>query len=209
MSEPAAYGSRSWHPMSFSPKTQLVYLPIQEMPFGYKTDPNFVYRPGRGIWNLANASTQQPNLGARNEPEYIQLSQWTKGALVAWDPVSQKEVWRVQHPTVGAGGLLSTAGGLVFQGTPDGVFHAYRADNGLEVWKYKTNTGIIAGAMSYEIDGEQYVAILTGFGGANGLLGPRIEGVKTGQGQIVVFKLNGTATLPMREARRLPATVVP
>jgi quinohemoprotein ethanol dehydrogenase len=210
MAEPAAFGSHNWHPMSYNPQTKLVYLPVQEIPLGYKTDPNFVYHPGHGIWNLADGSTLPTNIGPRNEPDRIQLSQWTKGELVAWDPVTQKEVWRVQHPSVGSGGVLSTAGNLVFQGTPDGVFHAYRADNGLEVWRFKTNNGVVAGAMTYELDGEQYIAVLTGFGGANGLNVPYIDEVKVGQGQILVFKLNGTGALPTRTVAKLqPATVVP
>jgi quinohemoprotein ethanol dehydrogenase len=110
MAKPAAFGSHNWHPMSYNPLAKLLYIPVQEIPFGYKTDPNFVYRPGHGRWNLADASTSAMNTGPNNESERIQLSQWTKGALVAWDPIMQKEVWRVQHPTIGAGGVLSHCG---------------------------------------------------------------------------------------------------
>jgi quinohemoprotein ethanol dehydrogenase len=210
MAEPAAFGAHNWHPMSYNPQTKLVYLPIQEIPLSYKTDPNFVYRPGHGRWNIADGSTSTTLVGPQNEPERIQFSRFTKSELVAWDPVAQKEVWRVQHPYVGGGGVLSTAGNLVFQGTPDGTFHAYRADNGSEVWKYKTNNGVVAGAMSYEIDGEQYIAVVTGFGGSNGMNVPFIDEVKVGNGQIVVFKLNGTAALPIRAVAKLqPPTSVP
>ncbi|MEN0074914.1 MAG: PQQ-dependent dehydrogenase, methanol/ethanol family [Paracraurococcus sp.] len=209
MAQPAAFGSHNWHPMSFSPKTQLVYIPVQENPLGYKKDPNFVYRPQHGVWNMANGSTALTNTGPRNEPERIQLSQWNKGALVAWNPVTQSQAWRVQHPSMGAGGVLSTAGNLVFQGTPDGVFHAYRADNGLHLWQFEGHNGIIAGAMTYQVAGEQYVAVLAGFGGSNGLNVPYIDGAKAGQGRILVFKLNGTAALPPYKPEHRPPTIVP
>jgi quinohemoprotein ethanol dehydrogenase len=210
LAEPAALGSHNWHPMSFDPETKLLYIPAQEWPLGYKTDPNFAYKPGHGNWNLAEASSQLVNTGPRNEPERIQLSQFTKGELIAWDPIGQKEVWRVQHPTMGGGGILSTGGNLVFQGTPDGVFHAYRADNGLPMWEFDTHIGIIAGAMSYEVDGEQYISVLNGFGGSNGLAVAYIDGAHAGQGRILTFKLNGTATLPNNIWKKPgPATIVP
>jgi quinohemoprotein ethanol dehydrogenase len=84
LAEPAAFGSHNWHPMSFDPLTKLVYLPTQEIPLVFRSDPNFVDHPGHGTWNLADASTLANNGGPRNEPERIQSSQWTKGALVAW-----------------------------------------------------------------------------------------------------------------------------
>jgi quinohemoprotein ethanol dehydrogenase len=210
LAEPAALGSHNWHPMSFDPQTKLLYIPAQEWPLGYKTDPNFVYHPGHGNWNLAEASTQLTNTGPRNEPERIQYSQWVKGELIAWDPIAQKEVWRVQHPSMGSGGILSTAGNLVFQGSPDGVFHAYRADNGLPVWQFDSQIGIIAGAMSYEVESEQYISVLSGFGGSNGLAVLYIDGAHAGQGRILTFKLNGTATLPSNLWKKpRPATIVP
>jgi quinohemoprotein ethanol dehydrogenase len=210
LAEPAAFGSHNWQPMSYDLLSRLLYVPVQEIPLGYKVDPNFVYYPGHGRWNLAAASSLPTNSDPRNQPDRIQLSQWTKGALIAWDPIARKEVWRVEHPTVGAGGVLTTAGNLVFQGTPDGVFHAYRADNGLEVWHFDSHNGIVAAAMSYEIDGEQYIAVLSGFGGANGLSVPYIDGAKVGAGRILAFKLNGTATLPSyRPEKPRPAILVP
>jgi quinohemoprotein ethanol dehydrogenase len=169
MAEPAAFGSHNWHPMAYSRKTGLVYLPAQEIPRGYKLDKNYVYRPGHGSWNIGVASNLAINIGPQYEAERINMLQSTKGELIAWDPIKQKEVWRVQHPSVGAGGVLATAGNLVFQGTPDGVFHAYAADTGLEVWHFDGQIGIIAGAMSYAIDGQQYIAVLSGLGGSNGV----------------------------------------
>ena len=95
--------------------------------------------------------------------------QAVRGHLAAWDPVTQQEVWRVQHATSWNGGLLSTAGNLLFQGRSDGVFAAYRADTGELVWEYPVGVGIIAAPVTYTVGDEQYVAVLAGWGGAFGL----------------------------------------
>ena len=87
------------------------------------------------------------------------------GKLVAWDPVEQKEAWSVRLPFASNGGVLATAGNLVFQGNFQGEFVAYNASNGKKLWQHQTDGPIVAAAMSYEIDGEQYVAITQGGGG--------------------------------------------
>jgi hypothetical protein len=92
-----------------------------------------------------------------------------KGHLVAWDPVAQKEVWRAQFDHPWNGGALSTAGNLVFEGNSNGEFTAYRANDGQKLWSAPTQAGVMAGPMSYEIDGEQYVAIEVGGAAAFGL----------------------------------------
>lgn len=207
LAKPAAFGSHNWHPMSYNHRTGLVYIPAQEAPLGYADDGSFKYNPGSGNWNLADVSVQPVNLGPMNEPHRKALKAMTRGQLIAWDPIKQREVWRVQHPSIGAGGVLSTAGNLVFQGTPDGVLHAYTADSGKEVWKFDAQVGIIAGAMSYMVGGEQYIAILAGLGGAGALHLPYIDNPKAGQGQVLVFKLGGTSKLPSIERKVKPAKV--
>ncbi|MCK1315467.1 PQQ-dependent dehydrogenase, methanol/ethanol family [Bradyrhizobium sp. 23] len=209
LAKPAAYGSHNWHPMSYSPKTGLVYIPAQEAPLGYADQKDFVYKPGPGFWNIADGSTQPVNLGPLNETHRQALKAMTQGELIAWDPVKEQEVWRVQHPSIGAGGVLSTGGGLVFQGTPDGLFHAYLADTGKEVWSFDGNIGIIAGAMSYAVGSEQYIAIVTGFGGAGGLHVPYIDVAKSGTGRVLVFKLDGSATLPPAKLYEKAEALVP
>lgn len=192
---PGPFGAHNWHPMSLSPKTGLVYIPVQNVPFGYADDGNFKYTPGHGNWNLGVASKQ--NAGPQDEPERKIQAMRTEGYLLAWDPVRQREAWRVDHGVIASAGVLSTGGNLVFQGTPDGRLVAYRADNGQKVWSWQGYDGIIAGAMSYMIGGEQYIAVLAGFGGSNGLHVPFFKNPKVGtNGRVLVFKLNGTATLP-------------
>ena len=123
----------------------------------------------------------------------------TTGSLVAWDPVAKKEAWRIDFDGPWNGGTLATAGNLVFQGNARENFVAYAADTGRELWSFPAQTGIIAAPMTYAIDGEQYVAILAGWGGVWDIA-PGIMASKSGRprniSRLLVFKLGGTATLP-------------
>ncbi len=89
-----------------------------------------------------------------------------KGYLLAWDPVHQKEAFRVNYPYPGSGGILSTAGNILVQGTVNKTLAVYRADNGAKLWEMDTQTVAIAGPMTYELDGEQYIAVNFGWGGS-------------------------------------------
>src|SRR5205085_10462055 len=91
------------------------------------------------------------------------------GRLIAWDPVAQKEVWRVEHVSPWNGGTLTTAGNLVFQGTADGRFVAYDAAKGTKLWEIPTGTGAVAAAATYMVDDKQYISIAVGWGGSYGL----------------------------------------
>jgi len=122
-----------------------------------------------------------------------------KGHLTAWDPVKQIEVWRADRPGPWNGGALSTAGNLVFEGTGYGQFEAFRANTGEKIWSASTQSGITAGPISYTVNGEQYIAILVGWGGvlplAAGevaLQSPRLNNIP----RMLTFKLGGKASLP-------------
>jgi mono/diheme cytochrome c family protein len=100
----------------------------------------------------------------------------------------------VELPSFWNAGILSTAGGLVFQGTAEGLFKAYNAKDGKELWSYETTNGIIAAPMTYAIDGEQYVAVMVGYGGAAPLAaGAFLPARPRLPGRIMVFKLGGAA----------------
>ena len=88
-----------------------------------------------------------------------------KGYLLAWDPVNQKEVWRANYLGPWNGGVLTTAGNLVVQGNAAGDFGAYRADNGQKLWSMSAQSPVMAAPVTYEVDGEQYIAVLAGWGG--------------------------------------------
>jgi len=137
---PDPSGGHTWHSMSFSPLTKLVYVPVQDAGFLYKSEEHF--RPKAigfnvGIDFAAAGLPQQP------EVKRAILSA-TKGHLSAWDPVQQKEIWRVDRPTVRQRGTLCTAGNIVFEGTAQGNLEAYRADNGQKLWSADAQSGVVA-----------------------------------------------------------------
>ena len=192
MVAPSPVGGHNWYPMSFSPMTGLAYIPTQEGTSVYSHDPNFVIRE-RG-WNIGvGQSNQKPN------PKTVEAASRKprSAALLAWDPVTQREVWRVNYARAGNGGTLSTAGNLVFQGSSEGLFNAYAADTGKSLWSYEVQNAVIAGPITYELDGEQYVAALAGIGGV--AMGGAMGGSgrqRSEFGRLVVFKQGGKAALP-------------
>jgi alcohol dehydrogenase (cytochrome c)/quinohemoprotein ethanol dehydrogenase len=122
-----------------------------------------------------------------------------KGHLVAWDPAGNKEVWRSELGHPWNGGVVSTAGNLVFQGTAMGEFIAYRADTGERLWSADTAAGVLAAPISYEVDGDQYVAVEVGWGGAFGLASGELalkSHIAGNVPRVLVYKLGGTGSLP-------------
>ena len=191
---PGPLGAHNWQPMSFSPKTGLVYIPAQEAAALLAPDNDAVFDTHTGAWNLGT----QP-LALPEDPKQVQpIIDSYKVRLVAWDPVAQKQVWAQEYRTPWNGGTLSTAGNLVFQGTADGRFVAYAADSGKKLWESPANSGVMAGPMSYTVHGEQYVAVLAGWGGAFPLaygaisLNARVRP----ESRVLVYKIGGSATLP-------------
>jgi quinohemoprotein ethanol dehydrogenase len=197
---PASYGGHNWHPMSFSPKTGLVYVPAQEIPAAYGTDDKFAYKPGQ--WNTA--TNTDLNTLPLDPKARAAMRNSLKGYLIGWDPVNQKEVWRAEHKGPWNGGTLATGGGLVFQGTADGHFNAYDAAKGTPLWSAETYTSTLAGPMTYTVDGEQYVAVGAGFGSVYYLVvGFALDKIGTpDNGRILVYKLGGKATLPKPQLTR-------
>ncbi|MFN0024579.1 MAG: PQQ-binding-like beta-propeller repeat protein, partial [Parvularculaceae bacterium] len=192
---PGPLGGHNWHPMSFSPRTGLVYIPAQEIPFLYGEDTAFTANAGAG-WNTGAEFL----LGAfpSDEATFKAIRGLLKGRLIAWDPVAQEPRWTVEHQGPWNGGVLSTAGGLVFQGASDAHFAAYDALTGEQRWRFFTQTGVVAAPVSYEIDGEQYVTVATGWGGAYALIagGVATTGSEAKVGRILTFKAGATGQLP-------------
>jgi quinohemoprotein ethanol dehydrogenase len=192
---PGPGGAHTWHPASYSPETGLVYFPVLEAAFPYRTREHFSHNPlawNTGIDDVAAGMPQDPDIKKA-------ILGSIKGRLTAWDPVNQKEVWRADRPGPWNGGALSTAGNLVFGGTGYGQFEAFRANTGEKLWSVSTQSGITAGPISYTVNGEQYVAILAGWGGvlplAAGelaLQSPRMNNTP----RMLAFKLGGKVSLP-------------
>jgi quinohemoprotein ethanol dehydrogenase len=181
--QPGPQGAHAWHPMSFSPQTGLVYLPAVDNSMLMKSDPNFVAQPMGA--NTGLAFPVSPTIYDEMKSD---APREARAQMLAWDPVKQREVWRTSVLGRVGSGILSTAGGLVFQGTPLGDFHGYRATDGERLWSFKAQVGVVAAPASYEIAGEQYVAVLAGYG---------VVGYgRSNLSRLLVFKLGGTAELP-------------
>jgi quinohemoprotein ethanol dehydrogenase len=195
---PGPLGAHSWQPMSYSPLTGWVYIPVNDAGFLYKSPQTFEPKnlaPNYGIDVVAAEMPQDPKikkaiLGA------------VKGKLVAWNPVTQSVAWAIDRPGPWNGGVLSTAGNLVFEGTAAGNFEAYRADNRQKLWSFAAQTGVMAGPITYSINGEQYVAVLAGWGGVFPLATGEVS-FRSGRvrniSRMLVFKLGGSANLPQLE----------
>jgi quinohemoprotein ethanol dehydrogenase len=193
---PGPLGAHNWQPMSFNPQTGLVYIPAQETGFIYGQEQGFKYRDLG--WNTGVDFSL-----VKDAPAALPT-----GHLLAWDPVAQKERWRVPYVVMWNGGTLTTAGNLVFQGTADGRFVAYSADKGAKLWEVNVGTGIIASPVTYELDGTQYVSIMVGWGGSFPLTGGSV-GLPATPGRLLTFALNGKAQLQMFAAKppRLPEPI--
>ena len=195
IAQPGPGGAHSWQPMSYSPRTGLVYFPVMEAVFPYFPDKDF--RKRTLAWNTGvdfNAGSLPTDQGILD-----QIKAGLKGHLVAWDPVGQREVWRVQHEHPWNGGALSTASDVVFHGDALGEFAAYDARTGAKLWSVATGTGILAPPMTYLVGDEQYVAIEVGWGGAFGLAAgelARDAHIATNAPRVFAFKLGGTAAMP-------------
>jgi quinohemoprotein ethanol dehydrogenase len=190
---PQTVGAHNWQPMAFDPQTGLVYIPAADGSAIFVADKKFVYKPrawdtGEDFATMSKIILDAIKAGHPPPPAL--------GYIKAWDPVTQKEVWHVPLAGSWNGGLLATAGGLVFGGGADGNLGAYDAKTGKQLWSMQLTTGILAPPMSYEVDEEEYIAVLAGWGGAAGLAGFKdpnsaLSHYGTNQGRLFVFKLGG------------------
>lgn len=187
---PGPSGGHNWQPMAFNPQTNLVYIPVHyNHTYLYGHDVNWKYSP-RG-WNTANSN--DPSVHTRQDDR--SPGPTNQGRLIAWDPVKQEEVWKVDHPaTFWNGGVLTTAGGLVFQGTAEGQFLAYDATNGNKVWEANVGSGVIAAPIAYRVDGIQYISIAVGWGGVVGIWNRFTDQINPGT--VYTFALDGKASYP-------------
>ena len=168
----------NWWPMSYNPGTGLVYIP---------------------------ATDRKPNTHAE-----VETGEWmneTEGKLIAWDPVNQSERWSVEEEIATNGGVLSTAGNLVFQGQGNGEFAAFTADKGKKVWSIDTGSAIESIPVTYTVNGEQYVLVPVGWGSGSRLFAPSwtmaTPRSKRGPSRLLAFKLGGNVSFPT------PADIVP
>jgi quinohemoprotein ethanol dehydrogenase len=196
---PSGLGAHAWHPMSYSPQTGLVYIPSMQVPAVYADEANFERHIGR--WNTGVSFMTPPEglvPGDTPEARRAYITAQTKGRLVAWDPVNQREVWGVDRDWPWSGGTLATGGNLVFQGTADGTFHALDARDGRELWTFQQERGIMAGPVTFRADGVQYVAVMAGYGGSMGVASQSDQMRRpAANGTLLVFRIGGTGQMPV------------
>ena len=148
---PGPPGAHNWQPMSWSPRTGLVYVPATNNNHYFEKETDFEYKAG--IWNTGTVSGS-----SATRPERPPLK-GPADVLLAWDPAENREVWRV--PAAGEhGGTMATAGDLVFWGTEERLA-ALDARTGEELWSAEVGKDS-ASPVSYEVDGRQYVSIAAG-----------------------------------------------
>jgi len=205
---PGPLGAHNWQAMSVDLDSGLVYIPAQENAFFYAIDENYkktgIYKRNPGRWNMgiemsSLAQNVLANLESMPEPG---------GFLKAFNPLTGETKWSVPIPHYWNGGVLGTAGGLVFQGDALGMFSAYDKETGERLWEFNTYTSMLAPPISFEIDGEQYVSVLTGSGGGDLFGGEPLPPIEiqasltyNNFGRLLVFKLGGKEKLPVPDVR--------
>lgn len=220
---PSWAGGHTWNPMSYNPETHLVYIPVLDVPSvwvdlahnggavtfldGYFTVNGIIPDDTYDAADLKRLYGPLPDLKAMQKTRPVKL---VRELLRAWDPVAQRTVW--EHETSSGlreydGGVMSTAGNLVFQGRGDGKLWIYAADSGKVLKVVPTGNHLMAAPMTYAVGGEQFVAIQAGYGGAAVTVGSIPPGSAAAKYQninrLIAFKLHGP------EVPTPPALVVP
>ncbi len=195
ISMPGAAGAHSWHPMAYDPAQRLVYIPAQFAAYPYFPEKD--WKPQAVGFNTGVDSAASAMPAIKEARDAARAA--TTGAVVAWDPVAQKERWRIPFKGPWNGGMLATAGGLLFQGNATGTFAAYSSKDGKQLWSFPAQTGVVAAPITFKVGNDQYVAVLAGWGGvwplATGILSD-ISGPTRNISRLLVFKLGGKAKLP-------------
>lgn len=156
---PSFLGGKNWMPMAYSQHTGLFYVPSNEWGMDIWNEP-VTYKKGAAY--LGSGFTIKPNY-----EDHI-------GSLKAIDPMTGEWKWEYKNEAPLWGGVMTTAGGLVFFGTPGGEFLALDDETGEQLWSFQTGSGIVGQPITWEMDGEQYVSVVSGWGGAVPLWGGEV-----------------------------------
>jgi PQQ-dependent dehydrogenase (methanol/ethanol family) len=187
---PDVEGGHNWYPMAFDASKGLVFLGVRSGSLGLHV-PDPKWESDETTWNIGRDYRYEGELLSKRDS-----APRPRGELVAWNPVERRAAWRVPLRVSQSGGVLATAGNLVFQGQADGVFAAYRATDGSRLWEFDAGTGVMAPPVTYLSDGKQYLTLMVGWGGPMGLSNaPNVWPVKPGFGRILTFALGGSAKL--------------
>ncbi|WP_419943343.1 PQQ-dependent dehydrogenase, methanol/ethanol family [Candidatus Palauibacter sp.] len=205
---PSSAGGHNWQPMSFNPQTGIAYIPAREQAMLWRSLEEFDHRPEVAYEGFEASWPPFPG-------EYAHLAEGLPDIgpnefLLAWDPVAGRELWRVPRGSMWNGGTLVTAGNLVIQGTAVGTLDFHQADSGERLHSIHLGTGVMAGPMTYEVDGVQYVAVMAGYGGPRGAAYPLGSAAYDYEsvGRLLVFKLDG-GEVPLPPPQASPSTPEP
>lgn len=195
LGSPGPIGAHNWHPMAFSPTDGLVFIPAINSAFP------FIHKPGWKKHPLGFNVGLDLSAGAMPADAAFRAGavKATTGELIAWDPVAGKPRWKITLPGAWNGGMLATGGGLLFQGNASGDFAAYESATGKKLWGFDAQTGVVAPSVTFAIKGEQYVAVLAGWGGAWPLAAGLVAEPKApvrNHSRLLVFKLGAKGKLP-------------
>lgn len=180
---PGDVGGHNWQAMAYHPDHKTVYIPASVVPVPTTAD------------KTSGELTLDYYYGLRSDAK-VKM----RGELVAWDPITQKPKWRANRGLPINGGILATAGNLVFQGTGDGKFEAFHAETGKKLWSFNAGGTILAAPTTVSVDGKQYIIVASGNGGSSGMRGiPRLMNNLRSQGpaRLMAFTLDGKATVPI------------
>ena len=187
-------GSHSWLPMAFSPRSGLAYIPSMQMPMTYNDA-----RQMRDGWKMPDGFLSDGAVDVTLTPTSPDPEDFTS-ALVAIDPVTRRIVWKQPTPGQWGGGLMATAGDLVFGGQVDRKFNAYDARNGKILWSFDGGAPVLSPPLTYRAGGRQFITVVTGAGtgpATTGLLWPGSPpNYRTQKRRILTFVLDGRKALP-------------
>jgi quinohemoprotein ethanol dehydrogenase len=187
---PNMWGAHNCQPMAWHPGHELLYIPVLDLPTVVSFDEVGDFTDTLEMFTEVDGKSFSP------------------GKLIAFDPVKQVTRWTVDHPLPFNGGVLATAGNLVFQGNAQGRFVAFSADTGKEKWSLATGSAITATPVSYSIDDTQYILIPIGSGSGIQFVYPQLGATNESQGptRLLAFSLDGGKEFPSieRAARTLP-----
>ncbi len=198
VASPGPTGAHSWQAMAFNPATGLVYIPAVWLPTAMMPDPKA----------FVGGIVFDEYFGLRGDPKWK-----AAGYLIAWNPRTQTQRWRVAQTSPINGGVLSTGGNLVMQGGPDGLFHAYAADSGKHLWSFDTHESIMAAPTTVEVGGEQLILVSAG-NSSSAIIGTYLAKFSStpstrGPTRLLAFKLGGKAALPPFAVPNLPQPPLP
>jgi quinohemoprotein ethanol dehydrogenase len=177
---PNMWGAHSTQPMAFNPGNGLVYIPAVNVPDVVSWEGDGKFTDTLEMFDEVDGKPHVP------------------GMLIAWDPLTQSAKWSVEHDVAFNGGVLTTAGNLVFQGDANGLFSAYNAEDGKRLWSVATGSAIGAAPVSYMLGGEQRVLIPIGAGNAMQFGYPSFHAGRntSGKTRLMSFSLQGKLPMP-------------